>query len=120
MAFTVDTLLDENDGGSTSAGNFSLREAIFNSIAGGSINFAPSLTGGTITLTQGQLVIDKALTIKGLGADKLTISGDNASRVFKVDDALNTASRVFIDGLTIANGFVGDSIGDRFGAGILT
>jgi CSLREA domain-containing protein len=49
MAFTVDTLLDENDG-NTSAGNFSLREAIFNSIAGESINFAPSLTGGTTAL----------------------------------------------------------------------
>jgi len=118
MAITVDTLVDDNDG-DVSAGRFSLREAIASSVTGDNINFASSLTGGTITLTQGQLVINKALTIKGLGADKLTISGDNASRVFKVDDALNTASRVFIDGLTIANGFVGDSIGDRFGAGIL-
>ncbi|NJR39763.1 MAG: hypothetical protein HC781_14240 [Leptolyngbyaceae cyanobacterium CSU_1_4] len=118
MAITVDTLLDENDG-NFSAGNFSLREAISSSVAGETINFAPSLAGGTIALTQGELLVNKALTIKGLGADKLTISGNNISRVFRIADAQASSSRVVIDGLTIANGFVGASVGDRFGAGIL-
>jgi RTX calcium-binding nonapeptide repeat (4 copies) len=117
MAITVDTLLDENDGNLT-VGDVSLREAIASSSAGGSIDFAPSLTGGTITLTQGQLVVDKALTINGLGADKLTVSGNNAARVFRIDDAQSSVSQVAISGLTIANGFADESIGDRYGAGI--
>jgi hypothetical protein len=117
MAITVDTLLDENDG-DVSSGHFSLREAISLSSIGESINFAPSLTGGTITLNQGELLINKALTINGLGADKLTVSGNNASRIFKIDDAQSSVSQIAINGLTIANGFADESIGDRYGAGI--
>lgn len=116
-SLTVDTLVDENDG-DFSAGDVSLREAIILSKDGGNIKFSPSLTGGTITLTQGELVIDKGLTIKGLGADKLTISGNSASRVFKIADGQNSDSKVAIDGLTIADGFVDGSNGDRYGAGI--
>jgi len=117
-SLTVDTLVDENDG-DFSAGDLSLREALILSKDGGNIKFSSSLAGGTILLTQGQLVIDKALTIKGLGADKLTISGNNASSVFKIDDAQSSVnSRVFIDGLTIANGFVDESLGNPYGAGI--
>jgi RTX calcium-binding nonapeptide repeat (4 copies) len=118
MAITVDTLLDENNG-NVSVGNISLREAIALSNGGDSINFASSLTGGTIILTQGDLVIDKGLTITGLGADQLTISGNNVSRVFKIDDGQNSASKVVIDGLTIANGFLNESLGSQSrGAGI--
>ncbi|MBI4785316.1 MAG: hypothetical protein HY785_29010 [Oscillatoriophycideae cyanobacterium NC_groundwater_1537_Pr4_S-0.65um_50_18] len=118
MAITVDTLLDENDG-NVSAGNISLREAIAFSNVGDSIGFASSLAGGTIILTQGDLVIDKGLTITGLGADRLIISGNNASRVFKVDDGQSSASKVVISGLTIANGFLNESLGSQSrGAGI--
>lgn len=118
MAITVDTLLDENDG-DFSTGHFSLREAISSSGVGGNINFASSLTGGTIVLTQGELLIDKALTISGLGADKLTVSGNNASRVFRIADAQSSVSQVVIEGLTIANGFTNGSVGNRDGAGVL-
>ena len=118
LSLTVDTLVDENDD-DFSAGDVSLREAIVLSKDGGNINFAPSLTGGAITLTQGELVIAKGLTINGLGADKLTISGNNASRVFKIDDGISSVSRVVIDGLTIANGFLNESLGSQSrGAGI--
>jgi RTX calcium-binding nonapeptide repeat (4 copies) len=119
MAITVDTLLDENDG-NVSAGNVSLREAIAFSNGGDSINFASSLAGGTIILTQGDLVIDKGLTITGLGANQLTLSGNNASRVFNIDDGQSSVSKVVIDGLTIANGFLNESLGSQSrGAGIL-
>jgi hypothetical protein len=118
MPITVDTLLDENDG-NVSAGDISLREAIAFSNVGDNISFASSLAGGTIILTQGDLVIDKGLTITGLGADQLTISGNNASRVFKIDDGQSSASKVVIDGLTIANGFLNESLGSQSrGAGI--
>jgi len=103
---TVDTLVDENDG-DFSAGDVSLREAIALSKAGGTIDFASSLAGGTITLNEGELAIDKNLTINGLGADKLTVSGNNASQVFNISDGDSSALiNVEIDGLTIADGLL--------------
>jgi len=53
----------------------------------------------TIILGSAALQIDKNLTITGPGADQLTISGDNASRVFNI-----TSGTVIISDLTIANG----------------
>lgn len=108
---TVDTLEDENDG-DLSFGDVSLREAILFSSAGGTINFDASLSSqnvgfgkGTIGLQLGELVINKDLTINGLGANNLTISGNNASRVFQIDDGNDSnLINVEIEGLTIANG----------------
>jgi len=53
-----------------------------------------------ITLTSGQLTISKNLDIEGPGADKLTISGNNASRVFDISGSVT----VTIAGLTVADG----------------
>ena len=52
------------------------------------------LTGvaGTITLTTGQLEITDALTITGPGADLLTLSGNDASRIFSCLTVLATKS----------------------------
>ncbi|NER22597.1 MAG: DUF4347 domain-containing protein [Symploca sp. SIO1C2] len=104
LEITVDTLedIDDND---LSVGGVSLREALALISEGGTINFDSSLAGGTIDLTLGELVIDKDLTINGLGADKLTISGNNTSRIFNIDDgnAFNSLD-VKIRGLTIADG----------------
>jgi hypothetical protein len=111
---TVDTLVDENDG-DLSPGDVSLREAIAFTQAGGMINFDPSLAGGTITLTQGELVINKNLIINGLGAAQLTISGNNADRVFNVDDGDSSVIDVTISDLTISNGAYGSG---GFGGGI--
>ncbi|NEP12654.1 MAG: DUF4347 domain-containing protein [Symploca sp. SIO2C1] len=109
-SITVDILTDEDDG-NLNPGDVSLREAIRFTKPGGTINFNPNLAGGTIGLTLGELVIDKDLTINGLGADQLTISGKNASRVFNIDDGNDDQARVRIDGLTIANGNSSDKGG---------
>jgi hypothetical protein len=97
--YLVDTLVDENDG-NYSAGDLSLREAI--SIAGnnGMIELAPTLAGGTITLTQGALYLFKSVKIGGRSAANLAISGNNADRIFYV---YNNAT-VSLDGLTLTNG----------------
>ena len=83
----------------------SLRQAIAdaNELPGlDTIEFANNLNGQTITLTSGELQISDDLTINGLGADLLTISGNNNSRVFLVDDEDNlNLVDVVIDGLTI-------------------
>jgi Domain of unknown function (DUF4347) len=89
------------------AGAGSLRDAISqaNALAGADIiNFTGSIfrdaVPDTITLTTGQLTISSDITIKGTGASKLSISGNNASRVFEIANDSN----VTISGLFITQG----------------
>src|SRR5262245_16126875 len=56
------------------SGPGSLRADIAAAKSGDTIVFDPSLNGQTITLTSGELVINKNLTIQGPGAGLLTIS----------------------------------------------
>lgn len=86
------------------SGAGSLRQAILGACPNGIITFAPGLTSGgpvTITLTTGELQIDKHLTISGPGANLLSVSGNNSSRIFSVQ-----AGNVTISGLSIINGQV--------------
>lgn len=78
---TVNSLLDYNDG-VWGNGYDTLREAIAHASPGDTINFSVT---GTITLLS-ELLIDKDLTITGPGEANLTISGNNAVRVFRVSD----------------------------------
>jgi parallel beta-helix repeat protein len=109
------TVTNNADGGAGS-----LRQAIASAAAGDTIQFASSLANQTITLTSGQLNVTKNLIIDGAAAAGLTISGNNASRVFYCD-AFTTVS---LNNLTIANGKLsGTSESDEAnsaGAGILT
>jgi CSLREA domain-containing protein len=91
------TKLPDTDDGLCDA-DCSLREAITAAGSGDTVRFAPGLSG-TITLSS-QLVITKDLTINGPGADVITVSGNDAVRVFSVDSGVAFA----IDNLTIANG----------------
>ena len=95
---TVNTLADTS-GGNCSGGTCSLRDAISLSADGARIEFAVT---GTITLTSA-ITSDKSLTIAGPGADKLTLSGNNTTRVFFfTGDSTKTVS---LSGMTIANGY---------------
>ena len=109
--FTVTNLDDSGDG--------SLRQAIedTNATAGlDTINFDEEFRGQTITLTSGELQITDDLTLEGLGADELTVSGNNSSRVFNVNDGNDSDHiDVVIDGLTITDGFTDERLG---GSGI--
>jgi hypothetical protein len=82
------------------SGAGSLRADIAAAHNGDTIVFAPTLDGQTITLTSGELLIRKNLTIAGPGAGQLTVSGNHASRVFEVAKKEN----VTLSGLTISNG----------------
>ena len=117
LSITVNTLVDENNG--IAVGGISLRDAIAAAAPGDTINFAPSLTNNgpaTILLTNGELLIDKSLTISGPGATRLTIdaSGNKPSdpppfetawtRVIEIDDQSSAQKNVSITGLTLAGG----------------
>src|SRR5260370_145934 len=93
--FTVLNLADSGAG--------SLRQAVLDANAqpgADVIRFAHGLHG-TITLTSGQLSITDDLTIDGPGENRLTVSGNDASRVF---DITAKDATVTIAGLTIAHG----------------
>jgi hypothetical protein len=65
---------------------------------------------GTIPLTSGELLITDSVTINGLGADKISVSGGGTSRVLEVAASLD----VSVSGLTITDGYAPDQ-----GGGIL-
>ncbi|MEH2107263.1 DUF4347 domain-containing protein [Nostoc sp.] len=104
--FTVNDTQDADDGDANN-GITTLREAInlANATAGDdAIAFGGIFSDTTpdiITLTSGQLTITDDVTILGTGASKLTVSGNNASRVFEIS---GFGRDVSIDGLKIANG----------------
>src|SRR6516162_2273361 len=81
------------------SGAGSLRDTITSAQSGDTIVFAPSLDGQTITLTSGELAINKSLDIEGPGASKLAISGNNASRLFNISQNQNPVA-VTIAGVT--------------------
>ena len=81
--------------GDTGAG--SLRQTVATSTTNDTIDFSVT---GTITLTSGEIALDKNLIVSGPGADVLAVSGNNASRIFNV--ASNAT--VSVSGLTFKNG----------------
>ena len=84
----------------------SLREAISNANAGDTIRFDAGLANQTITLTSGEIEIGigKDLVIDGADAANLTISGNNASRIFHVQSASANPTDVTFANLTLTNG----------------
>lgn len=97
--FTVTNLLDNGKG--------SLRQAIAraNSLEGTDIiKFSRNLKGSTITLTSGELSITDSVTLKGLGAEWLKISGNDSSRIFNIDDGSDQILEVLISDLTLTEG----------------
>lgn len=98
------------------SGAGSLRQAIIESCDGSTITFNMSQVVSPITLTSGELLIDKNLTISGPGANLLTISGNNASRVF----AIQSGKTATISGLTLTNAKTLGDGGAIFNQGTLT
>jgi hypothetical protein len=90
--YTVSNLADSGSG--------SLRQAILSANAQGGINsiqFANFLVG-TISLTSGPLTITSPVAIYSFGADRVTVNGDNAGRVFVVN------ANASLSGLEITGG----------------
>ena len=110
---TVTTAADVVD---PTDGVLSLREAIAEALSGDTVDFDANLSGQTIILAQGQLTIDKDLTIEGLGASLLSVNGNRSSRIFEIVEGTVVA----ISGVTITSGFVFDDGGGIFNAGTLT
>jgi hypothetical protein len=98
------TVTNGNDSGAGS-----LRQAIIGASPGDTINFAPGVT--TVTLTSGELVINKNLTITGPGANRLTVQVPNGPPPIRVFNISFSTVTVSISGMTISNVFNGYSGG---------
>jgi len=90
---TTITVTNTND-----SGPGSLRQALADANDGDTIN-ATGISGA-ITLTSGELLVDKNVTINGPGAGLLAVDGNATTRVFDIA----TGETVTISGLTIRNG----------------
>jgi len=75
-----------------------LRQALADANNGDAID--ASGVSGVITLTTGELLVDKSVTIDGAGADVLAVDGNGASRVFQ----FGSGETVSISNLTVRNG----------------
>jgi hypothetical protein len=88
------------------SGAGSLRDTLATACAGSTISFAANVRGA-ITLTTGELLINKDVTINGPGANLLSVQrGTGNSRIFSSPD-----KKLTIDGLTIAKGDIFNSAG---------
>ena len=106
----VTGITDTTDG--TCDMNCSLRDAISAASDGDTITFGTQFNSPTtITLLQGQILIAKSLTIAGPGSNTLTISGNNAGRIFRISDGAN----VSLSGMTLRDGRIGANANDVFG-----
>jgi hypothetical protein len=111
----VPSTLTVTSAGDTGTGT--LRYEIAAAHSGDTIVFAPGLAGKTITEVYGELVIGKDLTIQGLGATELAVSGGHANRVFEV----LAGAHVAVSGLTVEFGRFTTSFPDHgaLGGGFL-
>jgi hypothetical protein len=100
--FSLDLLVyNKNDSGAGS-----LRQAISdnNALGGGNVILFSNIVAGTITLTGGELLITKDVTVLGPGADVLAIDGNGASTLSPSTIFFITNPAVAsLSGLTITN-----------------
>jgi hypothetical protein len=85
-----------------------LRDALAAANDGDEIIFA---IADTITLTSGELLVDKSITISGPGADNLAVDGRSTTRVFHI----GPDTTVTLSDLTVINGYAGVGVSDGGG-----
>jgi predicted outer membrane repeat protein len=104
MNLTVDNLEDELDD-NFAPGDLSLREALAVILPGGNITFAATMQG-TLTLTMGELVVNRNMSIAGLDPTVLTLSADHGSRIFSITNnaTVNLSKLTLADGFTTGSG----------------
>jgi len=98
--FTVTNLKDDG-----SVGSLRSRVIAANNHPGAdTVIFAPGLEG-TILLNGTNIDITDALTLIGPGASRVAVDAGGASRIFHIDDGVNTTrANVLIQGLELRNG----------------
>lgn len=91
------TVTNTNDGG---PGSF--RQAVLDANTALGADIIDFAVAGTIVLTTGELVIGDSVIVNGPGPANLTVSGNNASRIFRLDSV--APKTVAIGGMTLTGG----------------
>lgn len=122
LTVVVTTELDSVD---AADGVLSLREALSLAADNGTVEFASSLAGKTISLTGGELAITRSVTIDASalydaahGIPGMTIDANGSSRVLTMDSA--AFPRLSLLGLTITGGNSSEVGGGIYAAGTLS
>ena len=90
------------------SGSGSFRQAVADTAGGGFVTFQDGLTG-IITLSSGEIVLNKSLTISGPGYGVITIKAASTSRIFNV----LTGTKLSVNNVTLQGG--GGTVGDDGG-----
>jgi hypothetical protein len=90
------TVTSNSDNGGTGT----LRYQIENACPGDVIQFDPSLSNSTIVLNS-EIAVNQNFSVIGLGINSLSISGNNASRIFSI----NTGVTFSVSALSLINGY---------------
>ncbi len=98
------------------SGAGSLRKAISTVCAGGTITFADTLAGQTITLLSGPLTLGKNVTIDAAAAPGLSLHGNNTDRVLVV----NAGTTATVKHLILTGGYGWQLAGGILNNGTLT
>src|ERR1043166_3856714 len=110
---TVTKTEDTSDG--VCDADCSLREAVAAAASGDTIVFSSLFnTPQTITLLNGEIAIDKDLTITGTGPTLIDISANLNGRIFNISAGLN----VTMSGMKFRDGRVGATLADAYGGAI--
>ncbi|MEM7507527.1 MAG: choice-of-anchor Q domain-containing protein [Pseudomonadota bacterium] len=117
LVTTLDDAVDATDG------LLSLREAISTANQNGAadrISFDSSLTGGTLTLSQGSLIVTETVEIDGDsdadGRRDITLSGGDATRLMIVEGGATTLARLnIVDGIGFDPAYLGGSLTATYG-----
>ena len=115
-AATITVTSTADAGGGCPGASCTLRQAIAIAASGDTINFSLP-ANSAITLTSGELLINKNLTISGPGADLVSVQRSAGNfRIFEIA----SGSQVTISGLTMANGNAASGGGIYNNGGTLT
>lgn len=111
----VNTLLDEDDGSLGGGSGISLREATRYSADGATITFDAALSGQTIRLTGGRIIVGPSQTIDASALpDRITLSGDRTGDGKTADDSgvlMVLVGAVVLDSVIITGGYGGNGGG---------
>jgi uncharacterized repeat protein (TIGR01451 family) len=100
------------------AGAGSLRQAIQDACVGATVTFDMDSVVSPVTLTSGELLVNKNLTIQGPGANLLAVARDGAASNFRVFNVAAGLTSVNISGLTISNGHAPDGTDNPASGGV--
>ncbi len=112
---TADPVVSNN----LDSGAGSLRHAIADACTGSTITFNMATVTSPISLTGGELLINKNLIVNGPGANSLTVQRSSAGgtpdfRIFNINGGVTVA----LSGLTLTNGRISGSFPGNFGGAI--